>query len=90
MWQWLELQEEVRVRELQAGEGEVEVRRRAFESIRQWVELEADHRRCFYECFRAMILGCGDEEAQMQVDELRERYSSSCGPQFQFPIGLAL
>ena len=50
--------------------------------MRQWVEVEDDHRRCLYECFWAMILGCGDEEAQMQVDELRERYSYSFGPQF--------
>ena len=87
--QWLEEVRRHALEELQEGQGQVQVRRRAFEAMRQWVELEADHRKCL-KCLWAMILGCGDEEAQMQVDELRERYSSSCGPQFQFPIGLAL
>ena len=85
MWQWLELQEEVRVRELQAGEGEVEVRRSAFESMRQWVELEADHRTCLFECFRAMILGRGDEEAQMQVDNSMDVHA-----EMPFRIGWSL
>ena len=66
--------------------GEVTVRGRAAESWRRWEEIYADHCRILSECFRAMISGCGDEEAEMQVDQLWER---SLGPELKFLLHMA-
>jgi len=83
--QWLEEVRRHALEELLEGQSAMQVKRRAIGSMTEWVELDVAHRRCLFECIRVMILGCGDEEAQKQVDEFLD-----ANVQMQFRIGWSL